>query len=48
MGTSVDSMVIEIQPLFRTSSTKCDASTKHDALLDGIGKTAVSRESYNV
>ena len=31
-------MVIVIQPLFWTSFTKCEASTKHDALLDGIGK----------
>jgi len=26
-------MVLEIQTLFRMSSTKCDASTKHDALI---------------
>jgi len=37
---SIHCMVIEIQPLFWTSSTKCDASMKHDALLDGISKNS--------
>ena len=38
MHNSIHCMVLETQPLFLTSSTKCDASTKHDALLDGIRK----------
>ena len=33
-------MVLEIQPLFWMSSTECDSSTKHDALLYGIRKNS--------
>jgi len=37
-------LFLEVQPLFWTSSTKCDSSMKHDALLDRFGKnTCISR-----
>jgi len=44
---SIHCMVIEIQPLFWTSSTNYDASTKHDAILDRISKNSfISRIIY--
>jgi len=41
-------MVIEIKPLFWTSSTKCDTSTKKDALLDGISKKQLYLENHSM
>ena len=44
----VHCVVLKIKLLFLMSYTKCDACTKHDAMLDGIRKNSLSRKPVDV